>query len=145
MRRCVQVCRCVCSHGVPAADVFAGRLDDRLTRLVQGPVDAVVGPGVGGLHQVLELRERWPSSVAILLHLTKSQSPVVTFPLLYTVCFVDKHMLVLKSTIFLALVERKLVKNRFGIVNNLFLRTFIRQKTKYPRTDTPQVTLVEML
>lgn len=45
------------SHGVSVADVFAGSLDDGLTGLVERSVDAIVGSGVGFLHQVLELRE----------------------------------------------------------------------------------------
>lgn len=44
------------SHGVTVADVFAGGLDDGLAGLVEGPVDAVVGSGVGLLDQTLELR-----------------------------------------------------------------------------------------
>ena len=43
-------------HRVSIADVFAGGLDDRLAGLVEGPVDAVVGPGVGLLNQGLELK-----------------------------------------------------------------------------------------
>lgn len=50
------------SHGVPAADVLAGRLDHRLTGLIEGPVDAVVGAGVGLLDQSLELKTQTTTS-----------------------------------------------------------------------------------
>lgn len=45
------------SHGVSVADVFAGRLDDGLARLVERPVYAVVCSGVGLLDQGLELKD----------------------------------------------------------------------------------------
>lgn len=45
------------SHGVSVSDVFAGGLDDGLAGLVQGPINAIVGPGVRFLNQRLELRD----------------------------------------------------------------------------------------
>lgn len=45
------------SHGVSVADVFAGRLDDGLARLVERPVYAVVCSWVGLLDQSLELKD----------------------------------------------------------------------------------------
>lgn len=45
------------SHGVSVADVFAGRLDDGLARLVERPVYAVVCSRVSLLDQSLELKD----------------------------------------------------------------------------------------
>ena len=100
MSVCPSVCRCLCSHGVPVADVFAGGLDDRLTGLVQGPVDAVVGPGVGRLDQVLELWEPRPFSVSDTLQFTKQITGGPVSPVLHSMCE-ENRMLVLNSMIFL--------------------------------------------